>query len=71
MRSRPRRNRKTESIREMVQENHVHARDLIFPLFLLEKENSRVEVDSMPGIYRLGIEWTQCRAFIDWVLKVS
>ncbi len=56
MRSRPRRNRKTEAIREMVQENQVHARDLIFPLFLLEKENGRVEVESMPGIFRMGIE---------------
>ncbi len=40
----------------MVQEHQVHAHDLIFPLFLLENPTDRLEVGSMPGIYRLGIE---------------
>jgi porphobilinogen synthase len=51
---RPRRNRKNEAIRTMLQENTVSVSNLIFPLFLLEEKNKRTEVKSMPGIYRLG-----------------
>lgn len=56
MHIRPRRNRKSEGIRKLVEETKVHVDDLIFPLFLLEGENDRVEVESMPGIYRLGLQ---------------
>ncbi len=49
---RPRRNRSTQSIRDLVQENHVTTDDLIFPLFLLEGKGQQSEVASMPGIYR-------------------
>jgi porphobilinogen synthase len=51
---RPRRNRKSEAVRAMVQETHVKTDDLIFPLFLLEGTNKKVEVNSMPGIYRFS-----------------
>ncbi|MFY0593711.1 porphobilinogen synthase [Roseivirga sp.] len=53
---RPRRNRKSAAIRSMVEETQVKTSDFIFPLFLLEEPRSKVEVDSMPGIYRLGLE---------------
>lgn len=53
---RPRRNRKSEVIRSMVRETEVKTDDLIFPLFLLEEPNRKVEVASMPGIYRLGLD---------------
>ncbi|MBL7859081.1 MAG: porphobilinogen synthase [Cyclobacteriaceae bacterium] len=53
---RPRRNRKSEAIRAMVQETWVSTRDLIFPLFLLEGRNQQTEVSSMPGIYRLSAD---------------
>ena len=52
MLKRPRRNRKSSVIRKMVQENRVHLEDLIFPLFVIEGDNQRSEVSSMPGIYR-------------------
>lgn len=51
---RPRRNRKSEAIRLMVEETQVKASDLIFPLFLLGGKNKKVEVASMPGIFRLS-----------------
>lgn len=54
MLTRPRRNRKSETIRNMVQENHVSVNDFIFPLFLVEGKNTKSEVASMPGIYRLS-----------------
>lgn len=54
MTHRPRRNRKSETIRNMVQENHVSVADFIFPLFLIEGKNIKIEVDSMPGMFRLS-----------------
>src|SRR6186713_872043 len=53
---RPRRNRKSEAIRAMVQETKVTADDLIFPIFLLEGNSKKVEVASMPGIFRLSAD---------------
>ena len=54
MHIRPRRNRKSASIRSLVEETKVTTDDFIYPLFLLEGHNLRVEVDSMPGIFRLS-----------------
>lgn len=51
---RPRRNRKSEAIRNLVEENSVSVKDLIFPLFLIEGANKKVEVNSMPGIFRFS-----------------
>lgn len=56
MLQRPRRNRKSEAIRRMVQETHVSADNLIFPLFIIEGNNQKSEVASMPGIYRHSID---------------
>lgn len=56
MLSRPRRNRKSQAIREMVQENHLHASDFIFPLFIIDGKNQQTEVSSMPGIFRYSID---------------
>ncbi|RYY37448.1 MAG: porphobilinogen synthase [Sphingobacteriaceae bacterium] len=56
MLQRPRRNRKSEVIRQMVQETHVSAANLIFPLFIVEGDNQKTEVSSMPGIFRYSID---------------
>ncbi len=53
---RPRRNRKSEVIRQMVQETYVTAANLIFPLFIIYGNNQKSEVASMPGIYRYSID---------------
>jgi porphobilinogen synthase len=53
---RPRRNRKSQVIREMVEETRLSVKDLIFPLFLIDGINQKVEVASMPGIYRLSLD---------------
>lgn len=53
---RPRRNRKSEVIRAMVEETQVSTNDLIYPLFLVEGQNQKVEVGSMPGIFRLSTD---------------
>jgi porphobilinogen synthase len=56
MLQRPRRNRKSEVIRKMVQETHVSADNLIFPLFIIDGNNQKSEVSPMPGIYRYSID---------------
>lgn len=56
MQRRPRRNRKSESIRSLVEETQVSVKDLIFPLFLIDGHNKQIEVSSMPGIHRYSID---------------
>jgi porphobilinogen synthase len=53
---RPRRNRKSEAIRSMVQEHRVHVNDLMFPLFITQGNNKQIPIASMPGIYRMSEE---------------
>ena len=53
---RPRRNRKSEVIRDMVQETRLTTHDFIFPLFIIEGQDQRLEVKSMPGIYRYSAD---------------
>ena len=60
MLQRPRRNRKSEVIRQMVQETHLSAANLIFPLFIIDGDNKKIEVASMPGIYRYSIDNLLC-----------
>jgi len=54
MMSRPRRNRKSQAIRDMVEETSLSVNDLIFPIFLVDGQNKKTEVASMPGIFRLS-----------------
>ncbi|WP_140936843.1 porphobilinogen synthase [Sphingobacterium lumbrici] len=56
MLQRPRRNRKSAVIRDMIQETHLLPSNLIFPLFIVEGENQKTEVSSMPGIYRHSVD---------------
>jgi len=53
---RPRRLRRTEALRQLVQETHLRVQDLIYPLFVMEGENQRQEVESMPGCYRYTLD---------------
>jgi porphobilinogen synthase len=53
---RPRRNRKSEVIRNMVQENFVTINDLIFPIFVVEGQNQTIPIKSMPGISRFSTD---------------
>ncbi len=53
---RPRRLRKNENIRRLVRENQVTVDDLIYPLFIEEGENIKVEIPSMPDIFRYSLD---------------
>ena len=56
MQRRPRRNRKSEAVRNLVEETQVSVKDLIFPMFLIEGTHQKIEVGSMPGIYRFSTD---------------
>src|SRR5687768_4224778 len=52
MTRRPRRNRKTAVIRSLAEETSISVNDFIFPLFIIEGNNKKSEINSMPGIFR-------------------
>lgn len=53
---RPRRNRKAEWARRMVRENVLTTDDLIWPLFLIDGNNKREQIASMPDVDRLSVD---------------
>ena len=56
MNQRPRRNRKTSSVREMVAETHLKKEDLIYPLFIIDGVNQKKSIHSMPNCYRWSLD---------------
>lgn len=56
MQSRPRRNRRSAALRELVRETRVCASNLIWPAFVVEGGDTREPVTSMPGVERLGLD---------------
>jgi porphobilinogen synthase len=53
---RPRRNRKSIHIRDMVAETRLTANDLILPLFLKDGEGVKEEIGHMPGVFRNSVD---------------
>lgn len=53
---RPRRLRKSEILREMVQETKLSVKDFILPLFVVSGENIKREIESMPGHYQFSVD---------------
>ena len=51
-----RRLRSSERLRRMVRETTVEPRNLIYPLFVVEGSNKKLEVDSMPGVLRYSVD---------------
>ncbi len=51
-----RRNRKSDWIRRLVQENTLSCNDLILPLFLIDGKNKKESIKSMPGVYRYTVD---------------
>lgn len=54
--SRMRRMRRDEFSRRLMRENVLTVNDLIWPVFVLEGENQREAISSMPGVERLSID---------------
>ena len=51
-----RRLRRDERIRSMMQETRLHPKDFIYPIFVIEGENIKNPVESMPGIFQYSID---------------
>ena len=54
--TRLRRNRRSEWARRMMRENQLTTDDLIWPLFIMDGDNKRTPVPSMPGVERLSVD---------------
>ncbi|MBT3647420.1 MAG: porphobilinogen synthase [Flavobacteriales bacterium] len=53
---RPRRNRKNEVVRSQIRETKVEVDNLIYPLFMVDGQNHKSEVKSLPGQFRLSLD---------------
>ncbi len=56
MLQRPRRNRQTNSIRNLAQETRLHIDQLVQPIFILDGQDIEIEVPSLPGSYRRSLD---------------
>ena len=54
--NRPRRLRRDSFTRDLVREHRLHPSDLIYPVFVLDGQNRREAVVSMPGVERLSLD---------------
>jgi porphobilinogen synthase len=54
--ARPRRLRRSETLRAMVRETELSPRDFILPLFAMPGRGERREVASMPGVFQLSVD---------------
>lgn len=53
---RHRRLRRSASMRALVRENFVRLEDFIYPIFVIEGNNIKNEISSMPGIYQYSLD---------------
>ena len=51
-----RRNRKYSWTRRLVRENELSSSDLILPIFLEEGKNKKIEISTMPGVFRYSVD---------------
>lgn len=56
MKDRPRRLRNSPTIRAMVRETRISTDTLVYPMFVIEGENIKEEIPTMPGQYRYSID---------------
>ncbi|HEY9029921.1 MAG TPA: porphobilinogen synthase [Kangiella sp.] len=62
-----RRTRANAFSRDLVRENSISAKDLIYPVFVLEGENKKESVASMPGVERKTLDYllAECQEIVD------
>ena len=56
MPERPRRLRISDSMRSLVRETKLHVEELIYPLFVVEGNNIKNEIASMPDVYHFSLD---------------
>ncbi|NLD16528.1 MAG: porphobilinogen synthase [Tissierellia bacterium] len=54
--NRTRRLRRNLAVRDMVAETSLSTKDLVYPLFIIEGENIKEEISSMPGVFRYSVD---------------
>jgi len=69
MKHRPRRLRRSASIRKSVAETHLSTDDLIQPLFISEGKKVKDEIQSLPGQFRLSVD--HCLEYIESALQLG
>ena len=52
-----RRTRMTDALRSMVRETELSKNDFIYPLFVVERNDYKKEISSMPGVYQMSIDY--------------
>ena len=67
---RPRRLRRTPTIREMVKETRLSVKDFIFPLFVKHGANDKEPIPSMPGQYQFSVDSIVKEAEEIWSLGI-
>ena len=51
-----RRTRKNDWSRRLIQENNLSPNDFILPIFLIDGNNKKQSIKSMPGVYRYTLD---------------
>lgn len=52
---RHRRLRSSHTMRDLVRETHVRKEDLIYPIFVVEQDDIKSEIHSLPGVYQISL----------------
>ncbi|MCM3389685.1 porphobilinogen synthase [Ureibacillus chungkukjangi] len=66
---RHRRLRSSQAMRSMVKETYLHKEDLIYPIFVMEGENVKNPVSSMPGVFQFSLD--TLNAEVDEVVELG
>ncbi len=51
-----RRSRKSDWSRRLIEENNLTPNDFILPIFLIDGNNKKQSIESMPGVYRYSLD---------------
>lgn len=64
---RPRRTRRTETLRRMVRETRLSVDNLVYPLFVVHGKGIKKEIGAMPGVYQMSVDEIvkECREVVD------
>ncbi|QCR33039.1 porphobilinogen synthase [Lysinibacillus sp. SGAir0095] len=66
---RHRRLRSSQAMRSMIKETYLHKEDLIYPIFVMEGENIKNPVSSMPGVFQFSLD--TLNAEVDEVVELG
>jgi len=68
---RPRRLRSSETLRKMVRETRINPSALIYPMFIMDGENKKEEIPSLPGQFRYTVDRCdeECDSLLDAGVK--